>query len=74
MLKGHQGRNPLRAFLVLVIGILAVSSAIIGPRMQAWYKTVPPKEAYAVGIGAFCAFVVLVYVVGFIIASRSTDA
>jgi hypothetical protein len=74
MTKQPRGKNPLRKYALLVMGILAVSGAVVGPRLQAWYKTVPQKEAYAVAMGLICGMIILLYAIGLIIVSRSSDS
>lgn len=69
-----QKQKILRNLGMLAVAIMGISGHIFGPRLQAWYKTVPPKEAYAVGDGILGGFMVIAFVVVMIVVNWNSDA
>jgi hypothetical protein len=78
MPEGPQGQkprpNPIRTYALLVLGISALAGSIVGPRIQAWYQTMPPEHGKAIGAVLFFGFVVIVGVGALFAISRSSDA
>jgi hypothetical protein len=78
MPKGPQGQkrrlSPVHAFLVLVVSVLAFTDTHFGPRIQAWYATMPPATAKVIGGSLFLVIAILVALTAIHIAYRSSDA
>jgi len=74
MPKGPQGGNLLRRFFFGLFVALALSDAIFGARIQAWYQTMPPATAKAVGASIIFGLLIVVCGIAMFLASRSSDA
>jgi hypothetical protein len=72
MPKGPQGQKRARPY-ILVVGILALTDAIFGPSIQAWYKTMQPEVAKAIGVGIIFAIMILASLIGLHLLSRKPD-
>jgi hypothetical protein len=46
--KPYSPKSP-RPYLLLLVGAAALMDAVFGSRMQAWYQTMPPDQAKAIG-------------------------
>jgi hypothetical protein len=62
------------AYFLAIAGVLALSDALFGPRIQAWYRTMPPNEAKGIGAGILFGLLILVCLGALLVASRSSDA
>jgi hypothetical protein len=63
-----------RAYFLAVAGILALTDALFGPRIQAWYRTMPANEAKGIGGGILLGLLVVVCLGFLFVISRSSDA
>ena len=64
----------MRAYFLFIFGVLALAASILGPRIQAWYRTMPIQEAKGIGAGILFGLLIVVCVGAMIVASRSSDA
>jgi hypothetical protein len=66
--------NPARIYFLVIAGILAFTEALFGPRIQAWYRTMPANEAKGIGAGFFFGFLILVCLGFLFVISKNADS
>lgn len=72
--KRGKAPKPVRAFLLFVAGALAITDAVFGPHIQAWYKTMPHAQAVEIGLSIMAGIAILVGAVAWFLAARSSNA
>jgi hypothetical protein len=56
-----------------VAGTLALTDALVGPRIQAWYKTMPHAQAAEIGLSIMAGIAILVGAAAWFLISRNSD-
>ena len=73
MAKRPQGGSALGAYFATVFGLSVFSSILFKARVQAWYQTMPPEHAKAVGVMILLGLFVVIGA-GALIIVRSSNA
>jgi hypothetical protein len=66
--------RPIRTYMLVVLGIFVLVDLLAGPYVQAWYRTMPPEHAKALGGLILLGLFIIVGVGALFVISRSSDA
>jgi len=64
----------MQGVYLLIVGALALTDALFGHAIQAWYRTMPPERARSIGALAILAIFGISNLLGAYYFSRKPDA